>query len=99
MVTFDPAQHLSRWLAVMSLFSCFVLLGGIIFKNVLSRGTVCFETLLKLFYILKCTAFVFIISLCVVAFNPAEQYLVSLGWPVISGGSLLLNLKKVVLVT
>ena len=57
----------------------FVLLGGIISKEVLSRGTVCFETLLKLFNVLKCTAFVFIIGLCVVTFNPAEQYLSNLG--------------------
>ena len=47
-ITFDPAQHLSHWLAVMLFFARFVLLAGIFFEDVLSRGTVCFEILLKL---------------------------------------------------
>ena len=51
-------------------FACFVLLRGIVFKEVLSTGTVCLETLLKLFYSPKCTAFVSITGLCVVTFNP-----------------------------
>ena len=67
-VTVDPAQHLSRWLAVMTFFARFVLLVSIIIKEVLSRGTVCFETLLKLFYSPKCTAFA-CNWLCVVQFN------------------------------
>ena len=48
----------------MSFFTCFVLLCSSIFKEVLSRGTVCFEILLELFYILKCKAFVCNWPLC-----------------------------------
>ena len=70
-VTFNPAQHLSEWLAVMTFLHVLSFcMHGIVFKEVLSRGTVCLETLLKSFYSPKCTAFVFITGLCVVIFNP-----------------------------
>ena len=51
-------------------FARFVLLRGIVLKELLSTGTVCLETLLKLFYLPKCTAFVSITGLCIVSFNP-----------------------------
>ena len=49
-ITFDPAQHAIRRMAVTWCFAYFVLLGSIISEEVLSRMTVCFGTLLKLFY-------------------------------------------------
>ena len=60
-------RHLRSTSTLESLVDCYAFfcmflsfLGSIIFKQVPSRGTLCFETLLKLFYILKCTAFVLI---------------------------------------
>ena len=67
----------SSLLGCYVLFCMFALLGGVTFKELLSRGIICFETLLKLFCIPKCTACVFIIGLCVTTLNPAEQYLLS----------------------
>lgn len=48
--------------------ACFVLPCDIIFKEVLSRGAVCFETLLKLSYQTSQLLFV-IIGLCIAHFN------------------------------
>ena len=79
-ITFDPAQHLSHWLALMTFLHVLSLWAVFnIFEEILSREG---QSVLKPYrgcLTNQNAQLLFVTVLCVVTFNPAEQYLLSRG--------------------